>query len=161
MTPGRFCTGWTFANNAAVTLSPGVYYVDQRMNFGTGVSVIGTGGVTVVINSSYAVSVGSNPTFKLTAPTSGATAGLALVSPSSNTAGLLQNFANNSAMNIVGAMYFPRQTVEISNNGLAGASACTQLIADKIQLDNNMSFQINCSGVGVKPTGGAAAKLVE
>ena len=161
MTPGRFCAGWTFANNAVVTLSPGVYYVDQRMIFGTGVSLIGTGGVTVVINGNYTVSIGSNPTFKLTAPTSGATAGLALVSPSTNTAGVLQNFANNSAMNIVGALYFPRQTVEISNNGLAGSSACTQVIADRIQLDNNMSFQINCTGVGVKPTGGASAKLVE
>jgi Flp pilus assembly protein TadG len=161
LTAGHFCSGWKFSNNATITLSPGVYYVDSKMSLKNNVTLTGTGGVTIVVNTSYAMSIGNNLRLSLTAPTSGATAGMALVSRSTNSSALVQTISNNAALNIVGAIYFPSQKVEISNNGALGTSQCTQLIARLIVFDNNATFNANCAGTGALAIGAAGAKLAE
>ena len=98
--PGHFCSGITIGNASTLNLSPGVYYIDSAFKTGNGVTINGTGGVTLVINNSFAISTGNNTAFNLTAPTTGATSGLAFYSRPTNTSTITQGFLNNAAMTI-------------------------------------------------------------
>ncbi len=161
LTAGHFCSGLTLANNATLNLSPGVYYIDSTFKTGNGVTINGTGGVTIVINNSFAMNVGNNGIFNLTAPKTGATSGLVFYSRPTNTSTITQGFLNNAEMTIVGAMYFPSQILRLANNAVTAPGRCTQIIARKIIFDNNVQFNSSCNDTGVLPIGGLGSKLVE
>jgi hypothetical protein len=81
LSPGVYCNGVSFTNAAIVTMNPGVYFLNQgSFNVGGAVQLTGTG-VTIVLTSStgsnYATfTIGNGATVTLSAPTSGATAGI-------------------------------------------------------------------------------------
>jgi len=164
LSPGVFCKGVAFTNDAIVTMAPGVYIID-RGTFDVGGAVKLTGsGVTIVLTrstgSSYAtVTIGNGANVTLSAPTSGATVGIVFfgdrLAPKTTTADL----GGGAVINVNGALYFPSQRV-ILQNGISNPSGCTQLIAGTIQLKGGSRFQNNCP-VGVKPIGTSANKLVE
>ena len=114
-----------------------------------------------MINNSFAISTGNNTAFNLTAPTTGATSGLAFYSRPTNTSTITQGFLNNAAMTIVGALYFPSQILQIANNTVTTPGRCTQIIARKIIFENNVQFNSSCNDTGVLPIGGLGSKLVE
>jgi Flp pilus assembly protein TadG len=164
LSPGVWCNGVSFTNDAVVNLAPGIYFVD-RGNFDVGGAVQLTGtGVTIVLTSStgsnYAdVTIGNGATVTLSGPTSGATEGIVFFgdrnAPASNTSSI----TGGAAVNISGAFYFPTQTV-IFQNGASNPAGCTQLIAGTIQLTGGSSFQNNCS-TGVASIGSGSSTLVE
>lgn len=160
LNPGHFCTGWNWGNNAVVNLSPGTYYIDTRFTLGNKVTINGMGGVTLVINGTYAINLGNGAYFNLTAPNSGNYAGLAFFGPRNSTAAVIQNFANNALLNVTGAIYFPSQTVQFRNNSVTTATQCTQVVAMRIHVSNNVDFDNKCAGTGVEPLGGGV-QLVE
>ena len=161
--PGHFCSGFNFTNNYSVNLAPGVYYIDSQLTIGNNAVITGTGGVTLVINGNYAISIGNNATISLTAPTSGPTQGIAVFGGRTATSSVIQDFSNNTILNITGAIYFPNQILNFDNNGsTAGNNGCTQIIARQVQLQNNVDLGVNCNGTGVLPIGGSATvALVE
>lgn len=160
--PGRYAAGLNCNNGTTVNLQPGVYLIDTRLNFGNNVTFNGTGGVTLVVNGNYTIGSGNGARINIVAPTSGNTAGLALVSRPTNSL-RTQTFENNAVLNILGAIYFPSQTVAFSNNAVISSTRCTQLVARRIDMANNASFNNDCTGVGTSPIGGAGAsvRLVE
>lgn len=160
LTPGHFCSGWNFGNNATINLAAGTYYVDSRLIFGNGVTINGMGGVTIIVNGTYAINTGNNAIINLTAPSSGTYAGLAIMGPRNSTSSVVQNFRNNLQLNVTGAIYFPSQTVTFSNNGRTVSTICTQVIAQIVRAQNNLEFDNNCDGTGVRPIG-AVARLVQ
>jgi Flp pilus assembly protein TadG len=160
LTPGHFCSGWSFSNNATANLAAGVYYVDTQLNLSNNVTVNGMGGVTIVVNGAYAISIGNNVVMNLTAPTSGPYPGLAFFGPRNSSSAVSQTFGNNVELNVTGAIYFPSQTIAMSNNGNIGAAVCTQVIADIIQFSNNATLDNNCTGTAVRPIG-ATTRLVQ
>ena len=162
LSPGYYPNGFQYGNNANITLQPGVYWVGTRLTLGNTASITGTG-VTIILDGSYAISLGNNNTLNLTAPTSGATAGIALYSSPLN-ASLTQTFPINSTLNVTGAVYFPSQTIAFDNGAATGASACTQLVAKVLTFGNNSTygFGASCGGVGTTQIGSASvASLVE
>jgi hypothetical protein len=162
--PGVWCSGVSFTNDANVLLNPGIYYVDRgNFNVGGAVTLNGTG-VTIVLTSStgnnYAnATIGNGATVTLSAPTTGATAGLVLFgdrrAPISNTSDL----EGGAAIIVSGALYLPSQNM-IFQNGASNPSGCTQLIAGTIQLKGGSKFQNNCP-TGVAAIGAANSALVE
>jgi hypothetical protein len=158
LTAGHFCSGWNFNNNATVTLGPGTYYVDSQLNISNNVSVTGTGGLTIIINGSYAMSAGNNVILNLTAPTTGTFAGLVFYSPSTNSSSITQGAWNNLSATITGAFYFPSQTFQLQNNAVLNQTTCTQIIARIVDLQNNVASDSQCVK---KITVGGAAQLVE
>jgi hypothetical protein len=156
LTPGHFCSGWAFTNHVTVNLAPGTYYIDQMMIMANSV-LNGTGGVTLVIGANYAIDAGNNNTINLTAPSTGAYAGLAFLGTRSGTPSQTQTFSNNTILNIKGAIYFPSQTIEFDNNGSTTPGGCTQVIGRIIQINNNVELDRNCVGTGVKPITGSAS----
>jgi hypothetical protein len=110
---------------SAVTLSPGVYYMNYGMTLQSGGSITGTGGVTIV--SSTGLAVAGNIT--LTAPTSGSYSGIALYVQDGGI-----DFDNGVKYAINGAVYAPN----LSSGGLtfdtgtSNQNACTTLVAGNI-----------------------------
>lgn len=162
LSPGHFCNGWNWMNNATLNLSPGTYYIDQQLTLGNGVVINGTDGVTLVINGNYAINLGNNAQINITAPSTGPYAGLAFFGDRTGTASVQQTFPNNAVMNIKGAVYFPNQIVEFDNNAETQPGGCTQIIGRIIHLSNNVNLEENCSGAGTTPiTVGGASTLAE
>jgi hypothetical protein len=83
LSPGVWCNGVSFTNDAQIKWNPGVHYVN-RGNFnvggavnmtGTGVTIISTGSGNTFANAT----IGNGAAVTLSAPTTGTTQGLVLV----------------------------------------------------------------------------------
>ncbi|HWK95893.1 MAG TPA: pilus assembly protein TadG-related protein [Pseudolabrys sp.] len=163
--PGVYCNGLAFTNDALVTMNPGVYIIDRgSFNVGGAVQLTGTG-VTIYLTkstgSSYAtVSIGNGATVTLSAPTSGTYAGLTFFGDRKATTSTTSSFGGGATLSITGALYFPSQTVSF-NNGISNPSGCTQLIAGQIQFTGGAQFKNNCANTGVISVGGGQTSLVE
>jgi hypothetical protein len=164
LSPGVYCNGIAFTNDAVVTMSAGVYFVDRgTFSVGGAVELTGTG-VTIILTSStgsgYAtLDIGNGATVTLSAPTSGTTAGLIFFGDRSAPVGNSNNFTGGAAVNLNGTVYFPTETL-IFQNGSSNPSGCTQLIAAVIQLTGGSKFQNNCP-TGVPALGASPSSLVE
>jgi len=163
--PGVYCNGLQLNAGADVTLNPGVYYIDRGSLQVNGGSKIHGTGVTIVFTSStgsnYATAtINGGATVALTAPTTGALAGLVMFGdrnmPTSNTF----KFNGGDGQVLGGAVYIPRGTLEYAG-GANVATNCTQVIADTITFTGNSELKVNCSGSGTKPIGTSVASLVE
>lgn len=160
--PGRYAAGLNYSNSVTLNLAAGVYYISTRLSLSNGVTLNATGGVTLVVNGNYAISIGNNVTLNLTAPTTGATAGIAFASIRTASSSVTQRFSNNMVLTLTGAIYFPNQTVQFDNNSTINTPVCGQVIARIVSLQNNANLKNACDGTGVTPiaTGGGAT-LVE
>jgi hypothetical protein len=164
LTPGVYCNGLSLGNGGTVTMNPGVYFINQgTFSVQGGVTLTGTG-VTIVLTSStgsgYAtanIANGTNVT--LSAPTTGATAGIVFFGDRSAPATNVENFGGGATISVNGALYFPTQEV-IFQNGVGNSSACTQLIAGTIQFMGGSNFQDNCPA-GVAAIGSTNSTLAE
>jgi hypothetical protein len=99
----------------------------------------------------------------LTAPATGATAGIAFASIRTASSSVTQRFSNNAILNLTGALYFPNQTIQFDNNSTINTPTCGQVIARMVSLQNNANLKTACAGAGVVPVsgGGGGATLVE
>jgi hypothetical protein len=162
LNPGHYCGGIDAKNNITLNLNPGVYYIDSKFTAKNNLTLTATGGVTIVINGNYPIDLGNNAAINITAPTTGDTAGIAMMGPRGSSVGVTQNFANNANLHVQGALYFPSQTLKFDNNTKFDSALCTQVIASIVQLSNNANMSANCPNTGMAPIGGSAAvKLVE
>jgi Flp pilus assembly protein TadG len=149
----RFCSGLNFTNNFNVTFAPGVYFIDSQLVFGNNAIITGTD-VTLVINGNYAISIGNNAHVSLSAPTTGPTAGIVFFGSRTGTSTVLQRFANNTVLDLTGAIYFPNQILELDNNASSAPNGgCTQIIGRVVRFQNNVDLGANCAGTGVKQIG--------
>jgi hypothetical protein len=161
LSPGHFCDGWDFKNNVTINLSAGVYYIDSKLKLQNNAWLYGTGGVTIVINGNYAIDINNNAYLTISAPTSGDTAGVAIMGLRNGTSTVSQVFSNNVVMNIQGAVYFPNQIILFENNGMTGTVGCTQVIGRIVRLSNNVLLDSTCENTGVKPVYVQQSWLVE
>jgi len=164
LSPGVYCKGISFSNAANVTLQPGVYIVDRgTFNVQGGAKLTATG-VTIFLTSStgssYAkVDIGNGAKVTLSAPTSGATAGLLFFADRRAPASNINIFRGGVTLDATGAFYFPSSGLTFEN-GASNTSTCTQLVAGTIILTGGSKLRSNCPS-GVKPIGAAASALVE
>lgn len=160
--PGSYAAGLNYGNGVTLNFAAGVYYIATRFVIGNTVTVNASSGVTIVLNGNYAISMGNGVTFNITAPTSGATAGLALASSRTASSSITQTFSNNAIVNLTGAIYLPTETLYFSNNSTINTPVCGQLIARIVRLQNNANLKNACGGTGAVPlTGGGVVTLVE
>jgi len=166
ISPGTYCNGMTFSNGANITLNPGVYIVDRGVFLATGgATVTATSGVTIVLTSStgsnYATAeIDNGVSVSITAPSTGATKGLAFFQDRRAAATGSENFAGGSTTTIYGALYFPAQTVNYTN-GTSTTSTCTQLVAYRVNFQGGSKFMDNCSAYGTTEIGATSTSLVE
>ena len=163
--PGVYCGGMSFNAGADVTLSPGIYYLDQgSLSVNGGATLTGTG-VTLVFTSSsgsnYATAnINGGATVNLTAPTSGGTSGIVFFGDPNMPVGTSFKFEGGASQTFGGAVYVKKGAVSFAGGSGTG-HACTQLVADTITFTGNSNFAIDCTGYGTKRLGAGLAKLVE
>ncbi len=171
--------GAIIANSASnTTLGSGIYtvadYIDNESASGGGGCSGWSGGtadtgVTLVLGalatpssgtcSGEALCVLSASSEALIAPTTGPTAGLAVIGPtsSSNTAGAL--FESASSGSYSGAVYMPNGPINVTSaSGLGGGSAaCLELIGSEITITSASATGSTCTGLGSGSTGATVA----
>jgi len=156
---GHYCGGIQIADGSTLRMGPGVYYIDKVFNISNGSTLNAQGGVTIIINGPpYCIGddptcqaghgIGENSTLYMTAPTTGRFAGIAIFGPGGNPT-MIQEFANNSRNNIQGAIYFPSQTIQFDPNSQLNSALCTQIIGDKIHIENVANMSNGCGGTGI------------
>jgi hypothetical protein len=166
-TPYVFCNGLTIMGGSSLTLGPGVYVIDQGiLDLKGGATLNATGGVTIILanhttgGSPADASIAANATVNLVAPTTGATAGIALFQDRVNCTSCGDLIAGGSSLNITGAIYFPNNPVTFTGGSSTGGSQCTQLIAYTITFKGNSTFNSSCSSAGTKTISATNGTLV-
>jgi len=135
--PGRYVGGFSYSGSNAVSMAPGIYYMD-----GGSFSVSGQGNVTgsgVMIYATTGVSITGNGTVTLSPPTSGPYTGLTLFLSRSSMGTV--KVTGNGTFNVSGTMYAPTGEIMVAGNGdleLGG-----QLISDRVDLGGNADVNIN------------------
>ncbi|MEG3617948.1 pilus assembly protein TadG-related protein [Magnetovibrio sp. PR-2] len=166
-TPYVLCDGLDV--KGTLTLDPGIYVIDGgTFNVNSTASLSGSD-VTLILTSSsgsdhakYTMNGGAS--IDLSAPSSGDYAGVLMyrdrdASDEDNT------MNGNSSAVFNGALYFPSSTMKFAGNSDAGGSACTQLIADNVQITGSTSITSSgCEAAGATLatlSGSSSINLVE
>lgn len=145
ISPGVYCGGLTIKRT--VTMNPGVYIISggylkiesTAVVSGTGVMFFLTGGATVHIAGTANV--------QLSAPTSGAYAGI-LIFVDRDDLYATHIINGNSASFFEGAIYARGSHVEFAGSGTVGGG-CTQIVAATIEFTGEAGFGNDCTGTGV------------
>ncbi len=155
LSPGIYCGGLTVGNTngATFTMSPGTYIMAGGGLTLNSLAVVSGSGVTVYNTSSTGwgcsgsssytpITVSGQVTLNLSAPATGALAGVVLFGDRAgcSTVGSCQDQINGSSSTTLnGAMYFKSDTLLFS--GSTG-NGCMMAVADKININGNSSFAI-------------------
>ena len=152
------------------TLGAGVYTIYDYLSLGAGgggavscggLTAIGLKGigVTLVLGANSTVSCGGTAVafcvmggysyVTLTAPTTGGTANLAVVGPttSTNTSGGIMT-AGATGANITGAFYMPYGAFTMGGAASVGGGGCFELIAKQVTLTAGTAIASTCTGLG-------------
>jgi hypothetical protein len=153
-------------------MQPGVYYVGPNGGFQitkSNIVVNGTGGVTIILTNNQVIdaSKANNSQLNITAPTSGATEGVALWEPATTPAPASPpvNYLGGNAFtaNLVGIIYTPN--AEVDYNGNTGSTTnpnCVQIVASIINFGGqSINLTSHCSGVPGLKQFGQLVSLVE
>lgn len=170
-------------SGTSVTFEPGIYYFEGNSSLtvnGTSASLSGSG-VTIILtevpgsapgSASGKVDFAGSGTISLTAPTGNTTlpgvgtedtAGLVIfedrnAATSATTAAV--TIAGTIDVDITGAIYVPKEEVNISGSGLTGsATTCTQLVAYAINFSGTAEFQNGCTGTGTASFGSGSSNV--
>ena len=166
ISPGVYCGGMTLNAGANVTLNPGVYIIaggslsvnGQAKMQGTGVTFVFTSNTS---GSFATATINGGATINITAPTTGAMAGLVMYNDRSAPTGESFKLNGGSTQNFGGAVYLPKAAITFTGGSTTGNGGCTQLIADTIIFGGNSNLANNCKGSGIKGVGTTTTKLVE
>ncbi|MEM1088417.1 MAG: hypothetical protein AAGH90_11870 [Pseudomonadota bacterium] len=148
--PGVFCGG-LWAVSDTVRLKPGTYYVKDGPLILNGSDEVIAEGVTFILSGVNAsVEISGNGILRLTAPTEGPFAGIALAEDRSTRMGPLAQWlasrkglrtrlsstvTGNGQIHIEGLIYLPNQVIEITGNGWGEKSSpYLQIIAHAIDI---------------------------
>jgi hypothetical protein len=157
LTPATFCSGITLNPNVAITLSAGTYYIEGGITVDTGASITGTSGVTLYVATGQ-LNFNAGSTVKLSAPTTGTLAGIAIWQAASDTNEI--NLDSGSTSEYNGAFYAP--TAELTLNSASNAAACTLVDVGSIMLDSGATFSVgnNCSSFSSSQAFGAGSSAI-
>jgi len=152
LTAGTYCGGLKITNSANVTLSPGIYYIQNGdFTIDKSANVTGNGVTFLISGQSSNLNFSTTGTITMspyTDPSAGQWAGMLFFWDQPSTSkGSTETFANGT-MNFSGIMYFVGQTVAISNNATVTVSPGS-IIADMILPNKG---HLNLTGTVNSPT---------
>lgn len=158
LNPGRYCRGIRLDSGANVTFNPGTYIIEGgSLDFGAGTTITGNGVTFILRDRNALLQVSQNSRLRLTAPTSGPYAGVAIYA-SRNVSDYLTHELNADTQSFVnGAIYLPRgQLYFNSRSQFSSAGNCMSIIAWDVFLASSSSVFVDSafSGCGLSPIGG-------
>lgn len=149
LTPGTYCGGINISGNHVVNLTPGLYTLygggfnvsgNVSPISGTGVSFYNTGSGTTGPNAYAALDLSGNSMLDLSAPLTGANAGMLFMQDPLNIYGAA--ISGNSGSRLLGNLYFPNSTVSMSGNS-ATSIPIGSVVAQKITMSGNVNFSVS------------------
>lgn len=174
--PGRYCGWLSIGVNDDITMSAGTYYIDGgTFTMAAGSTLTATAGVTIVLTGSGSnwaeLSLTSNTTINITAPTSGTYAGIAIMQDPDAPVTAANNIVANITATVTGALYFPTAPLNLSSNTViqstgGGTTGCGLIVANTLTMASNSQINLNssaanCDPAGVPTTTTASPTLVE
>ena len=154
--------GWTISTSQTVDLSPGTYWI-----IGGDLTVEPSGvlkcslcdnvrgaGVTIILteqnNKVGAVSIGSNVTPNLNAPSSGLFAGLLFVQDSNGLPSTNSTLSMTPGATLNGLVYFPNSFMTFQGNPSATGPKCLLIVADALTFTGTSSLETSgCASAGL------------
>ena len=141
--PGVYCGGINVVGGGEVIFASGTYILDggglniasKSTATGTGVSFYLTPKAKVADNIS--IQAGANVT--ISAPTTGARAGILFHMDKVCSSNISHNFAGGATMTLDGILYFPNQAVKFDGGSDANATS-TMIIADTLTITGQSNF---------------------
>jgi len=161
--PGIYKQGMKLVAGANITLNPGVYFLEDDLNIQGGATLTGTG-VTLVFTSGngskYATAnISGSATVNLTAPTTGATAGIVVFGDRSAPTDNSFKLNGGSTQHLGGAIYVPSASIDYAG-GAGTSTSCTQIIGNTVSFSGNSNVAINCSSYKTRPFSSTVVKIV-
>lgn len=144
-----------FSGNGSTTLTSNVTYVFKNAGASAKTFTLNGGhklngtNVTLVFEGVWTITVNGNSTMNITAPTTGAYKGLALVGDRNNSVDM--ELTGNNGNRIVGAIYSPNKNSHVQYRGsnvAYTAGQCTQVIGGTVGFTGNSDFSTDCSASG-------------
>lgn len=145
ISPGRYCNGMNLSGT--IDMEPGVYIVDGGTLRTNGNSTVTGDGVTIFLTGDAEIQMNGNADVNLTAPETGDYAGLLFWGDDDNFADAQVLFNGTANSSLVGALYFPSQTLDMRGD-FSGSGGCTRLIAYRIDISGGTQFDSDCSAAG-------------
>lgn len=145
ISPGRYCNGMNLSGT--VDMEPGVYIVDGGVLRTNGNSTVTGDGVTIFLTGDAEIQMNGNADVNLSAPETGDYAGLLFWGDGDNLADTPALFNGTASSSLVGALYFPSQTLDMRGD-FSGSGGCTRLIAHRIDISGATAFDSDCSAAG-------------
>jgi Flp pilus assembly protein TadG len=155
--PGTYTslTACTINNNGGIGMRPGLYVLlgSTTLNDGANQFTVATGVTLYFLNSGLTISNGSG--LNITAPTTGATKGLAIVFARNNSSGISFSTAQNI---IKGTIYIPDGPYNVINGASATASN-SLIVANSLSLNGGAPFIDNFTQAANVATGSSSMYL--
>lgn len=143
--PGHYCNGLDLRGD--ITMEPGVYVVSGDVTSNGNANVAGNG-VTIFVRNNGEVRFNGNAYLDLSAPATGVYAGVLFWGDDDNLASAATLFNGTADSALVGALYFPSQTIGMRGD-FNGSGGCTRLIGWRIDVSGNTGFDSDCTNAGV------------
>lgn len=143
LNPGKY--GKQVEIDGSVTLAPGVYYFSAGFRATPGSRISGQG-VTIFVNQTKVLDIAQNVHWNLSAPTTGPTAGMAIMGNPAITGGTVRLIGVIG--NVGGAVYFPNQVLQTESGPNQPTARCTQIVASIIDIRGGGTINNNCAEAG-------------
>lgn len=143
---GTYCDG--LALQGKIHLNAGLYVINGGTLKVTAQASISGTDVTFVLINNAKLDITGGGGITISAPTSGAWAGIAFYSDRNNSK-QVNKLNGNSLTAITGAVYMPSQELDFSGGNGTATSGCTRLIANSVKFIGNSSLGNTCTGTGV------------
>lgn len=138
LNPGVYCGGMNFNGGTyTVTMNPGTYIFTGAVNVDSGVTLKGTGGVTLYF-SSGSLQLNSGSIANLVAPTTGTYAGILYFQSRTNSTSLILDSGTTSVLQ--GVIY--AADAQLTVNSDSSSTAYTQIVVNTLMMDSSDTFNV-------------------
>jgi hypothetical protein len=167
LSPGVYCGGLQISGNANVNLLAGTYVIKGgQLLLKAGGSLSGTDVTIFLTGSGATLNVENHSSVSLTAPSTGANAGMLVIEDRASPLGQTHSFASRNAPNMLGTIYLPQGYLNIGTKGAGGgsgvavgaSSAWTVIVARQIAIADQQAVMLNTNyaATTVPPPAGVA-----
>ncbi len=141
--PGVYCGGLDIGKSSDITLSPGLYIIqDGPLSVATGSSISGSEVTVFLTGDDALLSFKSGSIINLTAPRSGAMEGVLLFQDPDF--GGVHDWKGKSTTSLQGVIYFPSgRLVSKNDNAIAPLGSCLVLIAQRLEFTASSGASID------------------
>jgi hypothetical protein len=140
ISPGTFCGGMQVNGGGIWNMMGGTYIINGgQLVVSNGATLRGTGVTIYNTGGAASISFVGGTTINLSAPTTGALAGILLFQDRTNTADFVVN--NGAGITLTGALYFKAATLSFSGGSFS--NLYTFMIANRLNFSNGATLTLN------------------